>query len=159
MAFLNFNAANVNPNQKSFDPIPAGNYVAQIIQSEINPTKSGAGQILNLQFQILEGEFANRIIFINLNIQNPNAQAEQIAQQQLSAICHAVGVMQLQDTTQLHNKPMAIKVKIRKDGQYGDRNEISRFDALRQPAVAPQGYNPPPAAAPTTAAAVKPWNR
>lgn len=161
MAIFNFNAAEVEPSQNNFDPIPAGNYLAQIIASDLNPTRSGSGNILNLQFQVLEGEYKGRLIFSNLNIQNTNQTAERIAQETLSAICRAVGIMQLQDTTQLHNKPMMIKVKIRKDDQYGDRNEAYRFEAMsgKQNSMTTQNSmaSPPPVANPTTA--TKPWNR
>lgn len=161
MALFNFNAESVEPSQNNFDPIPAGNYLAQIITSDINTTRSGSGQILNLQFQVLEGEYKGRIIFCNLNIQNTNETAERIAQENLSAICRAIGVKQLQDTIQLHNKPMMIKVKIRKDDQYGDRNEAYRFDAIpgKQHTMAPPNTMTPPPPASNPATATKPWNR
>ena len=36
----------------------------------------------------------------------------------LSAICHAAGVLQLRDSAQLHNKPMRIRVNIKKSRGY-----------------------------------------
>lgn len=172
MALFNFNATQVEPAQSNFEPIPAGNYIAHIIHSELKDTRAGNGKRLELQFQILEGEFKNRIIFEGLNIQNASPQAEQIAQQQLSAICHAIGILQIQDSVQLHHKPIQIKVKIRKDEQYGDRNEISQYAALKPTGgiSAPSAMKPPvapPQAAPTmptyqqpqATAPVQPWNR
>ena len=72
-----------------------------------------------------------------INIQNHNPVAEQIGQKQLSGLCHAVGVLQLQDSTQLHNKPLRIRVKVTKDDQYGDKNEVNGYEALPQGGGAP----------------------
>lgn len=160
MATLNFNAQAVQPAQNNFSPIPAGVYPAQIVESELRQLKSGNGTALALQFEILGNQYAGRRVFANLNVNHSNPQAQQIAQEQLSAICHAVGVLQLQDSTQLHNKPLNIRVKIRKQEGYEDRNEVSGFEAAQpgQPTGVQQTY-----AAPQTtqqgAAPRKPWER
>lgn len=129
MANLNFNAATVEPDT-GFTLIPAGVYTAQITDSKVYPTKANTGTILELTFQILEGQQHNRLVWARINIQNANPKAEEIGKRQLSSICHAVGLLQLQDSTQLHGKPMKIRVKITKDDQYGDKNEINGFEAL-----------------------------
>jgi len=155
MANLSFNAQNVEPS-KSFAPIPAGVYPAQIVESEIKPLKSGNGNGLSLQFEILGQHYAGRRIFANLNINHTNKEAERIAQEQLSAICHATGVIKVQDSSQLHNKPLNIRVKIRKQEGYEDRNEISGYEAIpggTQPATTYQQ------ASQSSTAPRKPWER
>lgn len=156
MAQLSFNATQVAP-QQSFQLLPAGWYVVQITESEIKPTKNGTGQMLNLKLQVLDGDCKNRIIFGRLNIVNQNKTAEDIGQSQLSAICHAVGVLNLQDTAQLHNKPLRVKVKIRKDdtGQYEDQNEVSGFEAVK--GAVPSAAAPGAAAPASPAANTPPW--
>lgn len=155
MASLNFNAANVQP-QDDFSPIPAGDYVAQVTDSSIKPTKSGSGMLLNLTWTILSGQFANRKVFDRVNIQNQNPEAEKIGQRQLSAICHAAGVMQLQDSNQLHGRPCSITVKIRQDAQYGDSNEVKAYKAAGQVAAqAPAFAQQAPAA--NAASSAPPW--
>ncbi|HEX4918067.1 MAG TPA: DUF669 domain-containing protein, partial [Limnobacter sp.] len=57
--FNNFNAAEVQP-MESRDVLPAGKYIAAIVDNEIKPTKSGTGERLNLTFEILEGEHKGR---------------------------------------------------------------------------------------------------
>lgn len=146
MAQLNFNAANVEPDA-GFSLIPAGIYTAQATDSKVYPTKSGTGTILELTFKILEGTHAGRLVWARINIQNANPVAEQIGQKQLSGLCHAVGVLQLQDSTQLHNKPLRIRVKVTKDDQYGDKNEVNGFEALPQGSGAPIAPSMPPRAA------------
>ena len=80
MANLNgFNANNVDP-ATDFEPIPAGKYVAIITDSGMKPTKSGSGHFLELTFQIIDGPYKSRMLWSRLNLDNPNAQAVQIAQ-------------------------------------------------------------------------------
>lgn len=154
MAGLNFDASTVTPS-KSFAPIPAGVYPAQIVESEIRPLKSGNGEALALQFEILGQHHAGRRIFANLNIHHSNKEAERISQEQLSGICHAVGVLQLRDSSQLHHKPMNIRVKIRKQDGYEDRNEISGYEPIPG-GVAPVSQQSAPQ---QSDAPRKPWER
>ena len=131
MSFLSFNAEAVKP-QDSFEPIPAGMYQALIDESEVVSTKSGSGQMLKLTWKVLEGEFKGRLVFDRLNIQNQNPKAEEIGQRQLSTLCHAVGVLQLKTSEQLHGIPCTIKVIVRKDesGQYADQNEVKDYRSI-----------------------------
>ena len=128
MANLNgFNAANVEP-AIDFDPIPAGKYLAVITASEMKPTKTGNGTFLELSFQVLEGQYKNRMLWSRLNLDNPNAQAVQIAQAELSAICRAVGVITPKDSIELHNLPLLVTVKVKKREDTGDLvNEIKAY--------------------------------
>ena len=55
MSTINFNANEVEPST-GYDPIPAGKYQAVITESEMKPTKTGNGQYLQLEFEIIEGD-------------------------------------------------------------------------------------------------------
>lgn len=150
---FSFDATQVAPAASS-DPIPAGNYAAMITESEIKPLKSGNGTAVRLTFQVLDGEFKNRKVWANLNIQHTNAQAQAIAQQQLSAICHAVNVLKISNPAALHNKPMTIKVKVRPahDG-YDASNDISGYSAINAASAAPTAATNGTATARTAASA------
>ena len=116
MAILNFDANEVEP-AKGFEPLPDGNYKAVISASEEKETKAGNGKYLAMTFDIIEGDHKGRKVWTNLNIDNPNQDAVRIAYEQLSAICHAVGVLKPKDSTQLHDLPLLIYVKTTvKDG-------------------------------------------
>lgn len=152
---FNFDATKVQPDE-GFSLIPAGTYIAQIEESEIKPTKSGTGQMLKLKWRILDGQYRNRVLFGQINVVNQSQKAEQIGQRQLSALCHSAGVLSLQDTMQLHGKPIKIKVKIRTDesGKYDDQNEISGYESAGSGVVS----QPIPAASPQPASAsTPPW--
>lgn len=150
MALINFNAQTVSP-ESEFTPLPAGIYTAQVTDSEVKPTKTGTGHYLQLTWRVLEGPQTGRMVFDRLNIANANETATKIGQQMLSQLCHAIGVLQVADSSQLHNRPCRIKVVIRKDDQYGDSNEVKGYEAVSggsvpsMPAfVAPQPAKPAP---------------
>lgn len=145
MAGLAFDATTVAP-QQAHTPVPAGVYQTMIVDSEVKPTKNGQGQMAIFTLQIVDGQHAGRKVFARLNVRNPSAEAERIGQGQLSALCHAAGVLKLQDTAQLHNRVVRTRVKIRKDESYGDSNECTGFEAVAGPAGAPSGLAVPPAA-------------
>jgi len=108
-----FDASQVEP-ATTFDPIPAGKYLAMITASEMKPNKAGTGSYLELTFTILEGEHKGRQLWARLNLDNPNEMAVKIARAELSAICRAVGVLTPRDSIELHNLPLVIKVACKK---------------------------------------------
>ena len=137
-----FNAQDVDPSTE-FEPVPSGKYLAVIIDSEEKPNKAKTGSYLQLTFQIIEGEFKNRLIWARLNLDNPNATAVKIERAELSAVCRAVGVVQPDDSHDLHDLPLVISVKCKKRKDADDEltNEIKgyfkRETTPAQPAQAP----------------------
>jgi hypothetical protein len=122
----------VNPDEveSSFDAVPAGEYIAIIENSDYVPNKKGTGNYLGLTYQIIEGNFKGRKIFENLNLENQNQQAEQIARKSLNSIGLATGITDIKDSSQLHNIPMLIDVGIKDDPNYGLQNRIKKHSAL-----------------------------
>jgi hypothetical protein len=82
--------------------------------------------MLVLTHEIIDGPFTNRRIWDRLNIRNPSADAQRIAQRNLADLCLAVGIGTLRDTDELHFKPFVGRVGIRTDktGQYGPQNTV-----------------------------------
>lgn len=162
MANLNFNAATVAPASANI-VVPAGWYNVIIEHSEVVPTASGTGTILKLRYSIVDGEFKGRKIFGQLNIVNPSPMAQEIAQKQLSAICHAVNVIQCNDSQQLHNIPFKVKLKITPGGikdqhtgeKYDDKNEVTGWEKSSTN-VGVSGGSAPGATPPVTAKPITP---
>lgn len=154
-----FDAKAVEPS--SFDALPAGEYPVCIVESAMEPTSKGdGGKFLRLVLQVLNGEFQNRRLTERLNLVNSNAKAVEIAKGTLSAICRAVGVLTPNDSSDLHNKPMRVKVKIEKTADYGEQNRITAYKPLNAgPAAAPAA--PPvastPYSEPVQPVAAAPW--
>lgn len=155
MALLQFDARQVAPDQ-GFDTVPAGWYNVMVDESGIKPTKDGTGTLLNVRYTILDGQYQGRKIFGRFNIRNSNPTAQEIAYKQLSALAHAVGVLEIQDSEQLHGRPLKVKVKLvpaSEDGKYEAKNEVTGWKNVNEqvgavasaPVAAPQMFAPPAA--------------
>lgn len=143
MAELNYKVDETDAEERSFDPVPQGEYKAIIEESDFVPTKSGKGMILKLKYQIVEGPFKDRIIFNNLNLINPDSpQAEQIAKRTLNAIGVAVGVDEIKDSCVLHNKPIMIDVRIKEDKEFGKKNSIQKHSPYNTQNVTVENTQP-----------------
>jgi hypothetical protein len=158
-----FDPNDIPEDDRSFEPMPAGDYVCQIIDSEIVQTRSG-GDMLKLTIEVIEGSFANRKVWDNMNIRNANAQAQGIAQRSLADLCTAVGAGAIRDTEELHFKPFVATLKIdpAKDG-YDAKNAVKRYrarggQAPQRPAADPATQRQAAAAAPK-ANGSRPWTR
>lgn len=145
-----FDATSVAPRE-AMDVLPDGEYPVVIDASEWKQTKAGTGAYLELTLQVTDGAHKGRKLWDRLNLQNPNQTAVDIAQQTLSAICHATGVMKVSDSAQLHGIPMSARVKVRQ-GDNGPSNEVKGYKPLRVGVV---GSVPPAPSGP----AVPPWQK
>lgn len=186
MAYIgNFDATTVAPATE-MTALPTGEYLMAITDSDFRETKGGTGQYLLLVFTVLQAhaqEFVGRKVFVRLNIINSNQTAVDIAQRELSAICHAIGVLALQDSTKLHDLPMTCSVKyLPAKGEFVESNKIAGYKPASAygkgklpgasapvaprpapaPAVAPRpvvAAAAPVAAAPAAVPGVAPWRQ
>ena len=150
MAIINFDARTVQPDAGRMGPVPAAWYNFAVTESEVVPGKSDPinAARLNITCKILDGEYKGRTVYHGFNIKNPSAKAMEISFAQLSAIAHAVGVLMVQDSSQLHNIPFKGKVKVTPgDGQYEPKNEFTAFKNVNDATAvnlpgAPAGANP-----------------
>lgn len=164
MAFLPtaFDARTVAPAVE-IGALPSGEYLVAITDSSFESTKMGDGQFLKLVFTVLDGEHKGRQIWDRLNLVNRNPTAVEIAQRALSAICHATGVLTVADSSQLHDRPLVIKVKyVPPAGDFGEKNEVKAYKsaAVGSPAPSRQPAPPPaPPVHPKEKETVPPWKR
>jgi len=150
-----FNAKD-NEKMGDFSAIPAGTYIAKIIQSDMKETKNKDGHYLQLNFQIIEGEYSGKMVFERLNIDNKNPQTVEIAQKSLATICDICNVDVLEDSEQLHGVPMNIKVIVKPaSAQYSEQNEIKGFEANGGVAATPRAAAIPGA----SPAGTPPWKQ
>ena len=67
-------------------------------------------------------------MFDNLNLDNKNEKAVQIAQQTLASICLATNKINVNDSAELHNIPLIIKVGVQPaQGGYDESNRIKGY--------------------------------
>lgn len=147
MATLNFNATEVAPSV-AFEAIPAGKYTTVITDSDMKDTRSGNGRYLQLEFEIIEGEYKGRKLWSRLNIENEKPETVRFARADLSAICHAVNVPQPRDSVELHNIPLVVTVKCRKTPDGEIVNDLKGYEAVSRPVATSAAPQPQSGSAP-----------
>lgn len=129
MALLDetYNRSELPASENNFEALPAGWYTARITEAEIKATKAGTGRYIKIRYDILGPTHQGRAVFGNLNVRNPNPQAEKIGRQQLNELMMSIGLETLSDTDQLIGAPLQIKLKVRESQEYGNSNDVSGF--------------------------------
>lgn len=153
-----FNADEHEPGGNNFEPMPKGWYTAMITESESKGTKAGDGTYLSLTFEIEDEAYKGRKVWANLNLDNPNPKAVEIAQRNLADICRAVGVMQPRESEELHYKPLGIYL-VQKEFNGETKNEVKGFRALKGAPASPPPSAPPSSKAGTSEKKAPPWQR
>lgn len=151
MAKLNFTAnPNYAPAKTAYTLIPPGDYVVQVIESEVKRTRSG--EALSLTFQVLDdGPFRHRRVWVMLNLDHPDEAVVARAFGKLQSLCKAAGfVGELHDTSALHDKPLTARIyeAKAKDG-YAPKNSAHNFRSANW--LYPPTSSPAPAPQPVSA--------
>lgn len=183
-----FNPTDVAPDSGggSFVLAPEGPGEYEIQESDVKSTSKGDGLVASFVFVGIGVDNKGAKIFFNANVQNPSAQAQAIGQAQLSALCRACDFLEeLNDTNQLHFRPLWLEVKhvqqmkkgasgkydqpqFNDDGSPRMRAEVKRFlyegcdDAptpASPPASKPAASAPPKQPAPAATGAKRPWDK
>ncbi len=157
MATMNFDASAI-PTESPREALPAGDYPVVITDSTVKTARSG-GTYLEMTLQVIEGPYTNRLIWDRITLDNPNPQAVEIGRRQLSQACHAVGVLQVQDSSQLHGIPLVARLKYKIDENYGPKNEVGGYRPLGAPAHTPQPAHAQAQAPAQAPAQAKPWQQ
>jgi len=158
-----------NAEANSYEPLPAGEYRAQIIDAKKEDVSKSNdyGECLQLIWQVIGGEHNDRLVFQRLNLWGQNMRSNdtvvRIANSQFAEIRKATGKETPRDTDELLHIPCLIRVAVTQDKnkEYDPRNEIKAVKALSGGAASktagtsaqPQGSTPPAQAAATA----RPW--
>lgn len=160
-----------NPDEQegsNFEPIPAGEYVAEIVDVAISQPKSDDGHMLRLVWRVVEGDFENRQVWQTLCYQHSNPTTQDIARKMLKDICVALDINeQISDPEIFKFKPARVRVDIESDkyGQYEDQNKIKRVKPLTKAdneaqEAKPAAAAPKPAPKPAgTGPGAAPWKQ
>lgn len=129
---LGIDLGNVDETNQ-FDPIPAAEYRMQAVEISLEQSQAGNNMVKG-QFMVIGGQYDNRRIFENYNIQNANPKTVEIAQRQIKQWCMACGFSGNERLTMgllksLEGKEFVGQVYIQKDksGVYGDQNRIRSY--------------------------------
>lgn len=105
-------AANTEENNAGIDdrsPWADGDHPVTITKSEYKPTKAKTGHFLALTLKCFEGPCSGKLQFVNLNLDNPNPVAVEIATKELNSICQALSLFGVEDSEELHGQPFIIR--------------------------------------------------
>lgn len=107
-----------------FSALPKGDYFVEITESDYVQNSKKTGHILKLVREITSGDFKGRKYYSNLNLDNPNPKAVEIANKEFTSTCKACGKVVVDDSEELHGIPHIISLGI-------DKNGDNRIDAIK----------------------------
>lgn len=113
----------------SDEPLPAGDYLAEVIKTDLKDSKSGGKYILYV-FKVLEGPKKGSTVLFNVNVVNDNVQAVEIGKRMNNKLCEAVGVNPNKkdlDSDEVKNIPLIITVTVRPADSAHPGNDIKAF--------------------------------
>lgn len=144
-----FDATQVNPSG-SREPIPQGRYRAMVSSCAEKPSRNG-GLGLNIEMQVIEGPHKGRKLFYWINLRHTNAQVVEIGQEQLSAFCHATGILQPKSAGEFAGRVLEINVTL-------ERRDTGELDNRVKSVVIPSAQAPAEQPQPQSQEGSAPWN-
>lgn len=116
MAAFAFNTQGIVPKFGGGGGLPVGKHPVIIYNSKLEATNSGTGGKMVLQLEVIDGPAKGAKGDKNLTLQHSNPTVVRISSEQLTAICHVVGLPNgFQNTSELHGKPFVVEVAPQKD--------------------------------------------
>jgi hypothetical protein len=110
--------------------LPPGDYIVLVEKEEVKATKAGTGHYLEIQFQVIDGQFKGRKLWDRFNVDNPNGEAVRIALEALAELGRAANIHDLSETSALLNKTAKVRVAVK-----DDKNEIRKYESVTPPAA------------------------
>lgn len=155
MPQINFDANSVP--ESSYDPLPAGDYMVYISQTEVATSDKG-NELLKVTFDVIQPEqYQGRKVFSNYTIGGPSQSAIATGQSILKQVCKAVGVMHVADSQQLHDIPLNIRVVVREyQGKVGNEPK-AYWSTQSAPPPPPKSVAAPPR--PGAPGMTQPWQQ
>ena len=135
-----FNIDTQNVTVPTYDPIPAGQYLAIIEGEKHYRAKSNPNNIvIDFKIRIVDGDYKNRVLFYKNHACNTSPKAHEIGVQQLQRISacvgHKGGFALDTDTVDnptpwfgvFFNTPIKIDVRLEDSPNYGVQNVVKNF--------------------------------
>ncbi|MGY6251514.1 DUF669 domain-containing protein [Bosea thiooxidans] len=149
-----------------YTPLPLDDYTLEIVESSYDANNDGDGMVLALKTQIVGGEFDQRPYFIWMDLENDDPKKQERGQRDFAGLRRATGVLNPQDTEELHFKPFKVTIGTYVQKTTGDlKNTIKKyhFDSDANSSAPAAANNNGPAAQQQRPAAAsggsKPWRK
>lgn len=145
MALLNFDASQIP--EASFEPLPAGDYLVWITESDI-PTDDQGNQKVAITMEVIEPQqYAGRKLWDSFTLENyQNPKWAETGRQILATVCRAIGVMSPRETEELHGIPFCVRTEVDtwKDGSIHNK-VVARWSTSSQAPPLRRSAPKPPA--------------
>lgn len=116
MPAFNFSTQGLTPKFGGGGGLPIGKHPVVIFNTKMEATSSGTGGKLVLELEVIDGPMKGAKGVENLTLQHSNPVVVRISSEQLTAICHVVGLPNgFQQTEELHGKPFVVEVAPQKN--------------------------------------------
>tara|TARA_A100001037_G_scaffold306016_1_gene348659 strand:+ start:2870 stop:3277 length:408 start_codon:yes stop_codon:yes gene_type:complete len=121
--------------KKSYEPLANDNYTVSLNRVGEKSTKAGNGTLIDVSFQVADGEFKNRLIWDSFLISHPNPKAAGIGLQRLDKMLKSIGVYGGfealgNDSSQIEQfigKELVVETAIEENPGYKARNVIKKY--------------------------------
>jgi len=97
--------------QKELGKWPTGEYLVQIVESDVKANKNNTGEYAELVYEAMDGDNKGRKLWANIMLTHTNETAQSIGQRQMASLREATGILSPNDTTDFHYKPHIIRVE------------------------------------------------
>lgn len=118
-----------------FKPLPAGVYGAKVTKAELSNNKAGNGKYIKVEFTLVgQKGIKGRKVFEYLTVQHANEQVVQIALGKLKKLIKSIGKdpESVEDTSELQNEMVGLKLKLHTDATYGPQNKVVDFEVFNE---------------------------
>jgi hypothetical protein len=111
---------------------PKGDYVVTVSDAEVKETRSKTGTYLQVDLEIMKGEYRGTKVTDRFNLTNANPTAVRIGHQTLKKLMVAGGKTDfvLRSPQDLCGLRVLASVDIRKSDQFHDSNEVKKYSGL-----------------------------
>ena len=129
--------------ERNFDPVPVGEYACVVTKCKLGENSKKNGSVISMEYQIIDGEFENRLVWDYLNVLNPNPKAQEIGNRRVRDLSKAMG-KDLLDTDDFINEIVTLSLGISPETEkYKASNTVKYIKkyvkgAVQAPAAAPK---------------------
>ena len=118
---------------KEFEVLPPGKYTCLIESAELKTNSKGTGKLVKVVLCVIDGQFKNRKLFDNINVQNPDEECQRMGIAQLSSIGRAAQCYPVNDTADLVGKVVVAVITVKKRKDTGaDANNVRMYESPSQ---------------------------
>lgn len=125
--------ANSAASSAGYTPLPVGEYEMEIVESDYDINRAGDGMVLKCKAQVVGGEYDGRPFYLNYDLENADPQTEKIGQRDFAALRRATGVLQPEESHELHFKRFGVKIGIKNRKDTGEPENVVRRYLWNEP--------------------------